>query len=769
MDGPTFLNVPGHSEKVEFGVLIHFAYQITDSEEEIVVATTRIETMLGDVAVAVHPEDERYQHMVGRTCKHPFLDRNLQILADQFVDREFGTGCVKITPAHDLQDYEVGVRHGLPFVTVIGDEGIITKEGGQFQGMKRFEARAAVLNALKEKGLYRGKEPNKMIVPICSRSKDVIEPLLKPQWYVKCGEMARNALNAVHTNQLAVIPEMFIKTWDNWMENIRDWCISRQLWWGHSIPAYFVIIQGEEEGDRADNKFWVTGRTRDEAMEKAVKKFKVDKEKIRLEQDEDVLDTWFSSALFPFSVFGWPDQTEDLKTFYPSTLLETGHDILFFWVARMVFFGMELTGKLPFKYVYLHAMVRDSHGRKMSKSLGNVIDPIDVIQGVTLEALHQQLAKSNLDAREHERARQSQKEDYPNGIPECGTDALRFALCAYTAQGRDINLDVLRVQGYRNFCNKMWNAAKFTLMQLGEGFRPKEKFKLSGSESLMDRWILSRLGAAVQLCGEGFAAYDFPKATTACFNFWLYELCDIYLEALKPVMQGSDETQKCTSREVLYTSVDTALRLISPFMPFISEELWQRFPRRRPDTDSPSICVAEYPEAQSFPYADSELDKNVAFAMKVVSTVRSLRSDYDLTVRQKTDLYVECTEESLAKSLRDFDILILTLTSSNQLKILSPGQTPPGRDCAIATVSAECKVHLMLKGIIDPEKEAKKLEEKRGKLEAQLGKLREAASKADYCEKVPEEIRASNAEKARQLEGELSHLEEAMKAIAAMS
>ncbi|KAL8562377.1 Valine--tRNA ligase [Nucella lapillus] len=388
IEGRTLLAVPGYKDKVEFGVLISFAYKVCDSDEEIVVATTRIETMLGDTAVAVHPEDARYTHLHGKSVQHPFFNRKLPIVCDTFVDIAFGTGAVKITPAHDPNDYDCGVRHKLPFVTIIDNNGNISADCGQFAKMKRFDARKAVLKALQEKGLYRDTKDNPMVVPMCSRSKDVIEPLLKPQWYVNCKQMAADAVKVVREGDLKVLPEMHHKTWYQWLENCRDWCISRQLWWGHRIPAYFVTVDDPSvpAGKDTDGQYWVTGRSEEEARQKAAQKFNVSEDKISLHQDEDVLDTWFSSALFPFSIFGWPDKTPDLAAFYPGHLLETGHDILFFWVARMVMFGLTLLGKLPFTEVYLHAMVRDSHGRKMSKSLGNIIDPVNVICGINLKA-----------------------------------------------------------------------------------------------------------------------------------------------------------------------------------------------------------------------------------------------------------------------------------------------------------------------------------------------------------------------------------------------
>lgn len=461
--GRTFLSIPGYDEKVEFGVLVSFAYKVEESDEEIVVATTRIETMLGDTAIAVHPKDARYAHLHGKYCVHPFTSRRLPIVTDDFVEMAFGTGAVKITPAHDPNDYEVGKRHDLPFITIFDDDGIIIGEYGKFTGMKRFQCRKEILVALKEIGLYRDTTNNPMVVPMCSRSKDVVEPIIKPQWWVKMDDMAAKAIDAVETGELKIIPDIHNKTWFSWLKDIRDWCISRQLWWGHRIPAYRVTFNDAKLQD-ANPDVWVVGRTESEALEKATKQFNVKATEIQLTQDEDVLDTWFSSGLATFAAFGWPEKTADLEAFYPNLLLETGHDIIFFWVARMVFLGQKLMGKLPFKEVFMHPIIRDAHGRKMSKSLGNVIDPMDVICGISLEDLNKSLHNSNLDPKEIEKAIAGQKQDFPNGIPECGTDAMRFALCSYNLQSRDINLDIMRVQGYRFFCNKIWNATKFAIM-----------------------------------------------------------------------------------------------------------------------------------------------------------------------------------------------------------------------------------------------------------------------------------------------------------------
>eukprot|EP00080_Pristionchus_pacificus_P004401 PDM64421.1 vars-2 [Pristionchus pacificus] len=757
LTGATKLPVPGYEEKIEFGVIVEFAYKIKDSSEELVVATTRVETMLGDTAVCVHPEDERYKHLVGKTIVHPFVSREIPIITDDFVDREFGTGAVKITPAHDPNDYTVGQKHNLPFITCITDDGDMADNCGEFSGMKRFNARAAVMTRLEELGLFRGKKDNSMVVPICSRSKDIIEPILKAQWYVACDKMAANAVDAVAKGDLKIIPDTHVATWNRWLENSRDWCISRQLWWGHRIPAYFITVNDggkTPKGDHADNKYWVSAHTEADALKKAAAKFGVAESVISLKWDEDVLDTWFSSGMWPFIIFGWPDKTVDLESFFPGALLETGHDILFFWVARMVFMAQELTGNIPFKEVFLHAMIRDAHGRKMSKSLGNVIDPRDVIKGVTLAELNKQLESGNLDAKEIITAQAGQARDYPNGIPECGTDALRFALMAYTSQGRDINLDVMRVQGYRHFCNKIWQAVRFTLMQLGEGFKPADKFTVPSGASPVHRWILSRLSATVAACNNAFETYTFPQATSAIYDFWLYDFCDIYLEAVKPVINGGNADAIKATREVLHVCTTEGLALLSPFMPFVTEELWQRLPRRASST-APSIVVAPYPETEQWSYRDESLEKEVSASMGVVKTVRSLRSDYELQPRTKADLLISCSIDGEKTSLEKLSGLIGTLASSNKVTILSGSEeskVPSG--CAQMTISASTKVFIALEGIIDAAKEKAKLGGKKSKLETSIAKIEELQKSRDYETKVPLGVRTNNEEKKNELKNQ---------------
>ncbi|GFR43813.1 hypothetical protein Agub_g4939 [Astrephomene gubernaculifera] len=775
----TLMNVPGYSEPVEFGVLTSFAYPLEDGSGEVVVATTRPETMLGDTAVAVHPEDPRYTAMHGKFVVHPVSGRRIPIICDaELVDMAFGTGAVKVTPAHDPNDFATGKRHGLEFINIFDDNGLINAQGGPFEGQPRFKARVTVVDMLREKGLFRGTSDNPMRLGLCSRSKDVIEPVLKPQWWVNCKDMAAASCQAVRDGSLQIIPKEFEAVWFRWLENIRDWCISRQLWWGHRIPAYYVIFEGEDSKASGspgmpseDMGRWVCGRTREEAQAAAAAKYPG--RAFSLVQDEDVLDTWFSSGLFPFSVMGWPDATPDLSAFYPTSLLETGHDILFFWVARMVMMGIQLTGQVPFKQVYLHAMVRDAHGRKMSKSLGNVIDPLHVIEGITLPGLHDTLAGGNLDPKEIERAKAGQQADFPDGIEECGTDALRFALVAYTAQARDINLDIKRVVAYRHWCNKLWNAIKFAMMNLPPGFEPPRQQLVAADCPPACRWILSRLNNAIGVIVQAMEAYDFSTATQRVYALWQNELCDVFIEVMKPVMAFDDSkpelaAAKRLTRETLWTCLDAGLRLLHPFMPFVTEELWQRLPRHPDMASYASIMLTPYP-APSAAWDCPAAERAMEFALATVGAVRKMRSDYGLT-KQKPHLYVACSDEDKCSQLRSLQLEVATLSASCDVALLAAGEAAP-LGCSVGIVDEATTVHMGLKGILDPALEIAKLEKKSTEVAGRIEQLKKKMSLPAY-DKTPEDVKAADAEKLAKAEAEqaaAAAATEAMKTLLAAS
>ena len=607
-------------------------------------------------------------------------------------------------------------------------------------------------------GLLVGKKDNKMQIPVCSRTGDIVEPLLKPQWYVDCTEMASRAVAAVRNGELSILPKEHEQTWYRWLENIHDWCISRQLWWGHRIPAYKVIVHDGEKV--VDNDVWVAAHDAAEAVAKGAAKLGVAPETVTVEQDPDVLDTWFSSGLFPFSVFGWPKDTEDLRAFFPTTLLETGHDILFFWVSRMVMLSLELTDKLPFKQVYLHAMIRDKYGRKMSKSLGNVIDPLDVINGCTLEGMLEKIRHGNLDPSEVERASQGKRQDFPEGIPMCGADALRFGLLAYTIQGININLDIQRVIGYRNFCNKLWNAVKFGLMNMEGLEATQEEIEHLDVRSLAlrDQWILSRLSQTAAACNKLFAEYDFAGVTTQTYNFWLYQLCDRYLEMIKPVINGTDKEAKRKAQMTLYICLEQGLRLLHPMMPFITEELWQRV-TRRPGFEYPkSIMLTTYP-VEKAEWTNAKLEEDMELLNTLVHEARSLRSDYNLTRKDTPTLYLATTDDATLETLKAISEDFKTLAQAGEVVATKDGEFP--HSCAVKHVNTKVTLLVNLKGLVDFAQELKKLQNQLKTVQGRKDTLEGKMGMETYV-KVPEDVKARDAKKLEELKDEVKKIEESI-------
>ncbi|BAO41085.1 valyl-tRNA synthetase [Kluyveromyces marxianus DMKU3-1042] len=749
----TQLSVPGYDEKVEFGVLTSFAYPVVGSDEKLIVATTRPETIFGDTAVAVHPDDARYKHLHGKFVQHPFLDRKLPIVCDsEAVDMEFGTGAVKITPGHDQNDYNTGKRHDLEIINILTDDGLLNENcGPEWEGVKRFDARKMVIEQLKQKGLFIGQEDNEMTIPTCSRSGDIIEPLLKPQWWVSQKEMAKEAIKAVREGQITITPKSSEAEYFHWLENIQDWCISRQLWWGHRCPVYFVNIEGEDN-DRNDDAYWVAGRDLKEAEAKAAAKFAG--KKYTLEQDEDVLDTWFSSGLYPFSTLGWPDKTPDMEQFYPASMLETGWDILFFWVARMILLGIKLTGQVPFKEVFCHSLVRDAQGRKMSKSLGNVVDPLDVISGIKLDDLHAKLLVGNLDPREVEKAKAGQKESYPNGIPQCGTDALRFALCAYTTGGRDINLDILRVEGYRKFCNKIYQATKFALMRLGDDYQPPASEKLSGNESLVEKWILNELTKTAKTVNEAFEKRDFLNSTTAIYEFW-YLICDVYIENSKYLIQEGTPVQQKSAKDTLYILIDNALKLIHPFMPFISEEMWQHLPRYASEKTE-SIVKASYPVFKE-EFSNETAAKEYELILNITKEARSLLAQYNILKNGK--VFVESSNESFFTTVdSQKDSIVSLIKAIDEVAVVkSSSEIPEG--CVLQSVNPEVNVHVLVKGHVDIDAEIAKVQKKLEKTLKSKAGIEKIVNTADYETKANDQVKQFNKERLEHAAAEIDTLE----------
>jgi valyl-tRNA synthetase len=594
--------------------------------------------------------------------------------------------------------------------------------------------------------------------------------MITPQWYVNCDSMARRATDAVRNGELKIIPAEHEKTWFQWLDNIRDWCVSRQLWWGHQIPAWFATKKSEtgvSKNDMENNDRWVVARNEAEALEKAAKFLECSPEEVNIVRDEDVLDTWFSSGLFPFSVMGWPDQTPDLKAFYPGSLLETGLDILFFWVARMVMMGLELTDELPFETVFLHAMVRDKEGRKMSKSLGNVIDPLEVINGCSLESLHEKLDGGNLPPKEIAKAKKDQAQDFPDGIPECGSDALRFGLLAYTVQGRDISLDIKRVVGYRQFCNKLWNATRFAL-QFVSDFAPTptllDDLIASGKMSIRDRYMISRLMAATDAVNDCFRDYKFGDAQQAAYSLWMDNICDVYLELIKPVVYDkTDENadRRWAAQATLWISLETGLRLLHPMMPYVTEELWQRLPGRGnlgPE-EPQSIMLAKYPLCND-ELRDLETEESMNTVLKVVKACRSLRASYNITNKQQTHFYLTISGDGEAAATAQTDDII-TLGKGSALDInLIDDAVPEG--VGIVVIDDQATLRMDLTGLVDYAAEVKKLNKTLKSTLTPLQNLEKKINAVGYEENVKEELKLANIEKLEGLKKKVSDIEEAI-------
>ena len=707
----------------ENGSLWHMRYPLTDGSGHLVVATTRPETMLGDSAVAVHPDDERYQSMIGKTITLPLVGREIPIIADDYVDMEFGTGCVKITPAHDFNDYEMGKRHDLPMYNILTIDAAINDEVPEkYRGMDRYDARKQIVKDLEELNLMEKIEPHKLMVPRGDRSGAVVEPFLTDQWYVKVDELARPAIEAVETGRIKFVPDNWKNTYYEWMNNIQDWCISRQIWWGHRIPAWF-----DDEGNV------YVGRSEIEVREKN------NLGDINLRQDDDVLDTWFSSALWPFSTLGWPAKTdidqEALKAFYPTNVLVTGFDIIFFWVARMIMMGLKFMGDVPFKEIYIHGLVRDSHGQKMSKSKGNVLDPIDLIDGIELEALVEKRTSGMMQPHLAEKIARQTRKDFPDGIPAFGTDALRFTFASLASTGRDINFDLGRIEGYRNFCNKLWNAARYVLMNT-EG----EDCGQSGGElelTAADRWILSRLQQTTQTVEDAIKNYRLDHMASAIYEFSWNEYCDWYLELSKTVLfdDNASEAVKRGTRHTLVNVLETILRLAHPTMPYITEEIWQRIAPLA-GIDAPSIMLQPFPEYNEAQFDQAAIDE-VEWIKNFIIGIRQIRSGMDIKPGKLLTVLLQNGSEADKALLGNHESYLKKLAKLESITWLNESDDAP--ESATALVG-EMKLLIPMAGLIDKDAELKRLSkeiEKLGKLIKQLeGKL----ANPGFTDKAPEAV-----------------------------
>ncbi|NOK00850.1 MULTISPECIES: valine--tRNA ligase [Myxococcus] len=737
-----------HQEKN--GSIWHIRYPVKDTDRTLTVATTRPETMLGDTAVAVHPEDERYQDLIGKHVVLPLSGREIPIIADaELVDPKFGTGVVKVTPAHDFNDYQTGLRHKLPMLSILDESARMTKETGKYAGMDRFEARKQVLADLQEQGLLEKEEPHKLSVGTCQRSTTVVEPRLSPQWFVKIEPLAKPAIEAVEQGRTKFVPESWTNTYFHWMRNIHDWCVSRQLWWGHQIPAYYCTACSPRLGDDTDlplDSATVKVGGVDFARAEPI----VAREQpsscpkcggATFIQDPDVLDTWFSSALWPFSTLGWPRNTPDLQTFYPTSVMETGHDIIFFWVARMMMMGLHFMGDVPFRTVYLHAMVRDEKGEKMSKTKKNVIDPLDVILGAPADKLEPTL-----------------RNKFPQGMPAFGADALRFTLASLTQQGRDIKLSMDRMAGYKAFCNKLWNASRFALMNMGE-FALDERPLKERPLTLADRWILSRLQRATTEARASLETYGFAEAASTLYQFLWAEFCDWYIELAKGSLYGTDEQAKDSARAVLVYSLDRILRLLHPFMPFITEEIWQKLPMSR---SVDSIMIASYPEPDA-DLVDEAAEAEMAPVIASIEGLRTIRGESNLSPATKVKAVVQSPDARTRELLERWRAYLMPLAGLSDVEIGAPGTKPPQ---AAAFVGTNLEIYVPLAGLIDLDAERDRLRKEIARTEQEAAGVLRKLENPNFVAKAPPDVVEKDRARVEELKERKAKLQDHLQRIA---
>ncbi|XP_063239441.1 valine--tRNA ligase-like [Bacillus rossius redtenbacheri] len=752
----TLVPVPGHSEPVEFGTLTDFAYKLCDSDGEVVVSTTRLETALGDVAVAVHPRDPRYAHLRGARVWNPLARRQMPVVFDECVDMKLGTGALKVTPGHSAVDFDLARRHGLEVVSVITEDGTLGENCGQFSGLKRFDARRGVRDALARMGLLRGRRDHAVQVPFCSRSGDAVELLSRPQWFIRCKAMAEEAAAALQDGRLVIEPQHFEKVWYDWLYNIRDWCVSRQLWWGHRVPAYRCARPGAAEGEGT----WVSASSEEHARRKAAAQLRLGAEEARqlsVSQDGDVLDTWFSSALVPFSALGWPEQSADFKKYYPLSLMETGHDILFFWVARMAMLGLQLTCRLPFEKILLHGILCDAHGRKMSKSLGNVVSPEDVIYGISAQELQdrnlQKLRSGLLSETELRKATDGQRKLFPSGIPECGADALRFTLASHNVKSTFINFDVAECHANSLFCNKLWQAARYTLLSL-ERLSPRLG-AASAAPGTYDRWVLSRLARAVAEVERSLSGSDLHSAAAALRAFVHQEFCDVYLEATKLCTRGEGGGEEAAAAcHTLLCCLDATVRCLAPFMPFLSEELYQRLPLERA---AETVALAPYPTPEQWEqWRDEALESEMRTVLEVVSALRRLKGAY-IQCAKRPLAYLLVKDEAGRETLQDHVALVAHLARCESVAVVDALPQAARATAASCCVGPDCTVYLQHQGAAAAARED--IANRRDKISKELDRLLKMTASSGYREKASPQIQSTHMAKIETLKTELKRLD----------
>ena len=736
----------------ENGSMWHIRYPLSNGQGFMIVATTRPETLLGDAAVAIHPDDDRYKHLLGEFVELPLTGRRIPIIADDYVDPEFGTGCVKITPAHDFNDYEVWTRHrntsviqDLPHggliniftidASIRSDEPTLIPE--KYSGLDRFEARKQMVADLDAQGLLEKVADHKLMVPRGDRTHSVIEPLLTDQWYVKVAPLAEPAIAAVENGDIKFVPDNWKNTYFDWMRNIQDWCISRQIWWGHRIPAWYddqgnIYVGRSEQDIREHHKL---------------------PEGYALKQDEDVLDTWFSSALWPFSTLGWPENTEELAKHYPTSVLVTGFDIIFFWVARMIMMGLKFQGAAPFKEVYIHGLVRDAEGQKMSKSKGNVLDPIDIIDGIELEALIAKRTAGMMQPHLAKKIEQATRKDFPDGIQSYGTDALRFTFASLASTGRDIRFDLARTEGYRNFCNKLWNAARYVLMNTEEQDNGLSDAPCAYTQ--VDRWLISRLHQVTATTCNAIDNYRFDLAAQAIYEFTWNEYCDWYLELAKISLQSDDAALQRGTRKTLLTVLETLLRLAHPLMPFITEEIWQRVaPLAGIQADT--IMLQSYPAADES-LIDAGAVAEVNWVMSFILGVRRIRGEMNIAPGKPLPVLLQNGSEADRDYLSNNTVYLQKLGRLESITWLNSDDATP--ESAIALIG-EMKILIPMAGLIDKAAELARLEKEIQKINNDLPRVEGKLSNPTFIDKAPAEVIAKEKAKLADLRSTLNNLEQ---------
>jgi valyl-tRNA synthetase len=743
----------------EQGKLWRFRYPIAGEEDHLVVATTRPETMLGDTAVAVHPEDERYRHLIGKAVQLPLADRPIPIIADEYVDPEFGTGCVKITPAHDFNDYEIGLRHDLPMINIFDDDAALNEAApATYRGLDRFAARERIVADMDARGFLDGIDDHVSMIPRGDRSGAIVEPFLTDQWYVRAQPLAEPAVAAVEQGRVRFVPENWSKTYFEWMRNIQDWCISRQLWWGHRIPAWY-----DDEG-----RIFVA---RGEAEVRGKYGLGPD---VPLRQDEDVLDTWFSSALWPFSTMGWPDDTKELETFYPTSVLVTGFDIIFFWVARMIMMGLKFMDDVPFREVYIHGLVRDHEGQKMSKSKGNILDPIDLIDGIDLDGLLAKRTEGLMQPHLKDRVDKATRKEFPDGIPAFGADALRFTFASLATTGRDVRFDLGRVDGYHRFCNKLWNAAGYVFAQLGDAPTGSGKGYGKGAWSgsgesaavaaatatlhptVADRWIQSRLGRTIRTVDESFAAYRLDLAAQALYDFTWHELCDWYLELTKPILSAkdADPAQAAATRATLARVLDALLRMLHPLIPFVTEELWLQLAAKT-GMAGDSVMIEPLPSAEDFA-ADDEAEREMAWIQLFVVGVRQIRGEMNISPSHALSVKLaDASPLDLERVERHRNYVGRLAAVSD---IAAVGSADAVRGAATALLGS-MQILVPLAGLIDIDAERERLGKQLARAEADRDKSRRKLDNGNFVANAPPDVVAKERERVDDLDQRAQRLQ----------